>query len=255
MNLKNIFKKTINSGIDASQKISNANFIKSIGLKRWLTIFVVLLAIGGIVTSIYYFKQYSALKANPNLEAQREIKSLVNALGRLMELPADETPTVATVLDIEKLKDQPFFAKAQNGDKLLAYTKTMRAILYRPSANKIINVAPLVIDQKKQGGVGDTKPVSQSLTNPQIAYYNGTETAGMSSQAEKLIKNKYPNSKTTILTNAVKKDYQENLIIDLSGKFSDEAREIASLLGGKVVSMPEGEAVPSADILIISGKK
>ncbi len=253
-----MFKKTINSGIEATQKISKASFIKHIGLKRWLTIFVILLAVGGIITSVYYFKQYSALKANPNLEAEKETESLVDSLGKLMELPTDETPTVATVLDIEKLKDQPFFAKAQNGDKLLAYTNTMQAILYRPSNNKIINVAPLMIDQQEQGGIGNEEPISQTpqvIIDPKIAYYNGTETIGLSGQAEKIIKEKYPNSQTTDLTNATKKDYQENLIIDLSGKFSNEVQEIASALGGEVVSMPEGETVPKADILIISGQK
>ncbi len=242
-----MFKKTVKTGED--------NFSKGGKMKKILFILVVLLAIGGIVTSVYYFKQYSALRSNPNLEVQKETENLVNSLGKLMELPADETPTVATVLDVEKLQDQPFFAKAQNGDKLLAYTKTMQAILYRPSANKIINVAPLMIDQQEQSGIGDTESVSQVSTNPQIAYYNGTETVGLSSQAEKLIKDRYPNSQTADLTNASKKNYQENLIIDLSGKFSDEAHEIASALGGEVVSMPEGEVIPNADILIISGQK
>lgn len=245
-----MFKKTA--------KTEGGNFFKEAKIKKIFIILVVFLAIGGTITSVYYFKKYSDLKANPNLEAQKETESLVNSLGKLMELPTDETPIVATVLDIEKLKDQPFFAKAQNGDKLLAYTKARQAILYRPSANKIINVAPLMIDQQEQSGIGNEYPFSQApqaITDPKIAYYNGTETVGLSGQDEKIVKNKYPDSQTTNLTNASKKDYQGYLVIDLSGKFSNEVNEIASILGGEVVSMPEGETVPNADILIISGQK
>jgi len=62
-----------------------------------------------------------------------------------MELPKDEEPTIATVLDKEKLKDQLFFAKAENGDKVIIYSKNQKAILYRPSINKIIDVAPISI--------------------------------------------------------------------------------------------------------------
>lgn len=50
----------------------------------------------------------------------------------------DETPTIATVSDITKLQGQPFFAKAQNGDKVYVYSNAKKAILYRPSENKII---------------------------------------------------------------------------------------------------------------------
>ena len=64
-----------------------------------------------------------------------------------MELPEGETPTVATISDKEKLTGQPFFKSPENGDILFAYTTAMKAILYRPSTNKIINVAPITINQ------------------------------------------------------------------------------------------------------------
>ena len=40
-----------------------------------------------------------------------------------------------------KLKAQPFFAKAQDYDQVLIFEKAKKAILYRPSTNKLIEVA------------------------------------------------------------------------------------------------------------------
>lgn len=233
-------------------------FIKRIGLKRWLFLALIILAVGGTFASVYYYRQYQALKVNPNLEAQKETASLVMVVGKLMELPGDETPTVATIQDKDKLKDQSFFAKAENGDKLLAYTKAMQAILYRPSINKIINVAPIVINQPES--VSQNAPATQApVATPspaglKIAYYNGTEVVGLSGQAEKAVKASYPGSQTGALTNAKKKDYKETLVIDITGIHNKEVEDIASLLGGKVSPLPVGENRPDADILIISGK-
>lgn len=69
--------------------------------------------------------------------------NLVAKIGTLIELPAGEEPTIATVTDKTKLTDQPFFASAQNGDVVLIYTHAKKAYLYRPGSNKILDVAPV----------------------------------------------------------------------------------------------------------------
>lgn len=71
--------------------------------------------------------------------------ALVAKVAGLIDLPKDETPTIATVQDETKLKDQAFFAQAQNGDKLLIYAQAKKAIIYRPGDHKVINVGPLAI--------------------------------------------------------------------------------------------------------------
>lgn len=100
------------------------------------------------VPSIYFYRQYRATQqklANPTEYAQEEAKLIRGKVGKLIELPFDEQPTIATVTDAAKLAEQPFFANTQNGDKVLIFTNAKKAILYRPSTNKIIEVAPVNI--------------------------------------------------------------------------------------------------------------
>jgi hypothetical protein len=114
----------------------------------WLVIAI--LFITAIGTAAYYVnryhesqKQVKKLSSNPTLTAQQQQQDLITKVGKLTVLPTGETPTIATVTDITKLKDQPFFANAVNGDKVLIYTQAKKAYLYRPSTNKLINIAPV----------------------------------------------------------------------------------------------------------------
>lgn len=91
----------------------------------------------------YFYIQYKdkqKLLKKPAV-SQEEAGKIVALVESLMQLPKNENPTIATVSNKEKLKDQPFFNNAQNGDKVLIYTKAKKAILYRPSINKIIEVS------------------------------------------------------------------------------------------------------------------
>lgn len=105
-----------------------------------LVVIIILLA-----TSVYFGYQYYLLTQDPQQVAQSEAKRLVSEVSRLVVLPAEETPTIATVSDPEALKSQAFFAGSEKGDKVLIYTKSQKAILYRPSINKIIQIAPINI--------------------------------------------------------------------------------------------------------------
>ncbi len=128
---------------------------------RILLILVVVLA----GTSIYFYRQFSVIKQDPNAISKAEVRTLTEKVGRLIVLPQDEDPTVATVSDPEALKDQTFFADAKKGDKVLIYTNAKKAILYDPTLNKIITVAPLTIGDSSEG----------SVTQEELSGSDGTE--------------------------------------------------------------------------------
>lgn len=192
-------------------------------------------------------------------------EDIAGKVGKLMELP-NETATLATVTDKEKLKDQPFFANAENGDKALIYTQAKKAILYRPSTNKIIEVMYLSISQNANASASAADSPAQDQTQPSsndqaaqqaapetatVAVYNGTNTKGLAATVA---------DKVAIIegvtiaakTNAVG-TYVATAVVNLNGKDS-AAQKIADAIGGQVTKdLPSGEKKPDADILIIVG--
>jgi len=110
---------------------------------------VIILGLAGAAT--YFYLQYNQIKNNPQAISEQETTDLVAKVGKLIALPGDETPTIATVEDKSKLAGQAFFSSVENGDKLLIYTKAQKAIIYRPSTNQIINVGPVSIDAAADG--------------------------------------------------------------------------------------------------------
>ena len=121
------------------------NTEKKAGGSRALTFILMLLVLALVGTSYYFYSQFNALKANPIVVAQQEQTQVLEAVGKLILLPTDEQPTLAKVVDPEALKSQEFFANAAKDDEVLIYYQAKKAILYRPSINKIIQVAPIVI--------------------------------------------------------------------------------------------------------------
>ncbi len=116
--------------------------IRKIGLSGLLVIILVI----AIAAAVVFYKKYQDTQnklKHPEIVAQATTKSLVEKVGRHIELPKDEQPTVATVSDVSKLSGQTFFTNAKNGDKVLIYTKSNTAILYRPTEDKIINVGSI----------------------------------------------------------------------------------------------------------------
>jgi hypothetical protein len=119
------------------------NTFKSLPSKiKTFIICMLIISAGLIISNIVFIKQIHELK-NPGEASVNEIKKIVSDIGSFIVLPADETPTLATVSDPDKLKDQKFFANAETGDKVLLYQTSQKAILWRPSTKKIIEISSL----------------------------------------------------------------------------------------------------------------
>ena len=114
-------------------------------LKSKLFGFAIIVVIAAIPSFYFYHKNQLAEQRlrDPNTANQQVIDEVVKKVGRHIQLPTGEQPTLASVSDVSKVKGQPFFANAENGDKVLVYTQARKAILYRPSKDLIIEVAPL----------------------------------------------------------------------------------------------------------------
>lgn len=117
--------------------------------------------------AVYFLIEHQSDRANPNAALQKETKVLTDRIGEFMELPVDEQPTLSTVTDREKLKGQDFFTHTQNGDKLLVYPKAKKAILFRPSTKKVIEVSNLVSGEGRQ-----EQPPEDINSNDEIKLIN-----------------------------------------------------------------------------------
>lgn len=133
---------------------------------------VAALAVAGFFYNRYQdarsqLNQHDIISPQQQQANKDKISEIVARVGKLTVLPQGETPTLAEVTDISKLVNQPFFAKAQNGDEVLIYTGAKTAYLYRPSTNQLINVAPVTQGDTSSSGSSGIPPNSQTSTSGQ----------------------------------------------------------------------------------------
>lgn len=127
--------------------------------KRYIPLILILLVIVLAITSAYFYKKSTSLS---NQASQAEVRSLIEKVGRLVVLPNDETPTIATVSDPDALKNQAFFANAKKGDKVLIYSNAKKAILYDPTIDKIITIAPLNTEAQNLSNQQSNTPATEN---------------------------------------------------------------------------------------------
>jgi uncharacterized protein YneF (UPF0154 family) len=211
------------------------------GTKAALLVVNFLLLIGLGVFGGYYFTKYNDLKTNPPSQeevAKAELAAAVKGVSTLYgDLPTDEEPQLATVRDKELLKDQEFFAKAENGDQALIYTNAKLAILYRPSTKQIINVSTVNL----QSEVPKVQVIGQKSDRDAV---------------EKDLQKSFTNLVEVIDSASAKGIYGSTIVVPVSPESKEAAAQIAEAIGGKVGTLPDGEEVMAgADILIVAGAR
>lgn len=229
-----------------------------------------LIIIVTITPSIYFYSKYQEtrkLLQDPSSIADKEAASLITKVSKIIVLPENETPQISTVTKKEDLTNQVFFAKAENGDKALLFTNSKKAYLYRPSANKIINVAspdslPNSLAVNNIAAPSPTPTATASPTSPpkpqddtyNVYLYNGTTKVGLTVKYETILKKSAPTAVVVDRDNAKSKTYAKTIIIDLTDSKDKELNTLSKALNIPSSKLPDGEAKPDgADFLIILG--
>lgn len=83
---------------------------------------------------------------------QEQNSSILDEIAKVYAIPANETPTIATVQDVSKLTDQSFFENAQNGDVLVVFSNSSQAVLYRPDTKQLVKVGPISTGNSNTSG-------------------------------------------------------------------------------------------------------
>ena len=152
----------------------------NIGLRIIVFTFVGLVVVGSLATAGYFYRQYRLIVNNTQRAEEIQNQQILSTIKKVMDLPT-EKPSIVTITDREKLQDQVFFQKAQNGDKIIVYEAARRIILYRPSTARIIDVAPLVYNNSptNQSNAASVVQTENLLPSPPIE-----NTPGASPSAE-----------------------------------------------------------------------
>jgi len=147
-----------------SNKIQNPNI-------KWAgKILLILLLISAIIFTFAVFR-YWAVSKNVNTigenikqsaQSTNNLKILIDKVSRLILLPQNEAPSIATINNVAQLqKDSSFYKDARNGDVLLIYFQAKKAFIYDPEKNIIINTGPVFMEKTPT----DVPAVSTSTTS------------------------------------------------------------------------------------------
>lgn len=90
-------------------------------------------------------QQLEEAKKSTQKNGEEVAKEVLAKVRNHMEIAETPAPTVATIVDVEKLKQtNEFYKKAKNGDHLIITQN--RAILYDPDRDRIVDVVPVRVN-------------------------------------------------------------------------------------------------------------
>lgn len=119
-----------------------------------ITLILLLVSAALCIFAIYSYwsisKKTDTITENLKQSAQstKNSKVLIDKVGRLILLPKNEPPSIATINNIALLqKDSPFYKDAHNGDVLLIYFQAKKAYIYNPTENIIVNTGPVSVEK------------------------------------------------------------------------------------------------------------
>lgn len=105
------------------------------------------------------------IRKNTQRGGQEVANEVLGKLRKHMVVPEEPQPTVATIVDVDRLKEaNEFYSAAENGDHLIITDK--RAILYDPDRDVILDVVPVRLDPNASPSPGAPEAASSPTTSP-----------------------------------------------------------------------------------------
>lgn len=221
----------------------------------WALLVIGLIAFGW---SFYNYNQTSqklAVLTDPKLASQLNEKQTAELLGKiskLIVLPQDKKPIVATIKDVETLAGrESFYTNAHNGDKLVIFQASRKAVLYDEDDNKIVNSGPIFFNNADAAA-----KATEQADRLAIEIRNGSTNATAAADLRDRLKTNY-SFNVLRLGKAVKNTYTSTILVDnTDGTKTDLITALQKELGATVVKeVPQGEAAPRNEILIIVGAR
>jgi len=238
---------------------SNSAIAKKSGMGSALPVLLILVIVG-FAWSFYSYQQAKnqlAVLTDPKQANElnaKQTEELLAKVSKLVVLPNEKNPVVATINDVEVLAaTQDFYKDANNGDKLIIFTQSRKAIIYNEAQNKLINVGPILYNSSSGQVTSQTIPADR-LT---IDLRNGTKTSDLGVQTRDTLASNY-SFLIIRLAKAANANYTETTIVDQTkdDKKADIVNALQKQLNAKVVKeLPVNETTSSAEVVVILGKK
>lgn len=228
-------------------------------MDRLLPIFLIIALAACAIAFWGYWqsKQKLSVLTNPQQASElnaEQTQKLLEKVGKVAVLPNEPNPVVATINDVETLASrQNFYKDAHNGDKLLVFARSRKAIIFDEKNNLIVNIGPIFYTDAE--GKNQTAPLNQD-GKLNIDIRNGSSQNDKSvNLRDKLISN--ANYIISKIGKASKNSYTGTTVVDrIEGDAkNDLIQALTKELGPVTIvqQMPEGEAASNAEVVVILG--
>jgi len=213
----------------------------------------------------YWFLQNRSLSGVDALNSE-QVAQLVKEVGEYAVLPEGldmATVKVAAVQDAGKLRQaSAFFKDAKNGDQLLMLPTKL--ILFRPSERKVVNMsAPAGLQENVATAtevataqekdevtqIQTTNPLTEKIT---VEIRNGSGVTGLAGVYKISVPKDVTRANVSKTGNAANDAYATTVIVKNNIKNVSDIEKVFGVTAS--VTLPIGEIVSNADVLIILGK-
>lgn len=175
--------------------------------------------------------------ASEEKKAPETVIDIIQKVKSHIVITYKEEPLIVKIEESEFLKtQQDFFRDAKDGDIVVAYSE--KVIIYRPSADILVNVGPVYLPSLK-------------LDEISLEIRNGSKVSGLASSMGNIFEAK--DYKIEKIGDASRDDYMTDVVVNISGK---NITQLENEVGIQSINyLPEGEKKSNADVVVILGNK